>query len=235
MSALSSVPFRPLFFLGVSAGFAIACGGSAAVSPGGGGTGGTVGSTHTGTPSSTSTGANGSTLTAMSGMTTHTSTVQCFTDAGALIPAAKACQADSDCTMLATEGCCGPSVILGIASQELSIYSACYPPPTNCPPAGCASEATTEDGELAPLGILGAEVSCDSVKGCTTRVQPPDAGPADSGADAASSAGDGGQGTLCASDSVCGTGLKCCYPCGTAGCHNECIPPMANGNCPLYP
>jgi hypothetical protein len=42
-------------------------------------------------------------------------------------------------------------------------------------------------------------------------------------------------GSACTSDTQCGPGLKCCYPCGVQGCTNQCITPQANGTCPLYP
>jgi hypothetical protein len=42
-------------------------------------------------------------------------------------------------------------------------------------------------------------------------------------------------GAACAMDSDCSAGLKCCYPCGIPGCHNECLQPAANGMCPLFP
>jgi hypothetical protein len=45
----------------------------------------------------------------------------------------------------------------------------------------------------------------------------------------------GGPGTRCVSDSQCGTGLKCCYPCGIPDCENQCMAPMPNGQCPLFP
>lgn len=44
----------------------------------------------------------------------------------------------------------------------------------------------------------------------------------------------GGLGALCTSDAECEVGLSCCYPCGRAGCQNECMD-VANGNCPLLP
>ncbi len=47
--------------------------------------------------------------------------------------------------------------------------------------------------------------------------------------------GDGGPGARCGSDSQCGGGLKCCYPCGIEGCENQCMAPMPNGQCPLFP
>jgi hypothetical protein len=42
-------------------------------------------------------------------------------------------------------------------------------------------------------------------------------------------------GAPCTMDSECSTGLKCCYPCGIPGCHNECIQPLASGACPMFP
>jgi hypothetical protein len=42
-------------------------------------------------------------------------------------------------------------------------------------------------------------------------------------------------GAGCTSDTQCGPGLKCCYPCGTAGCTNTCIAVPDGGGCPLYP
>jgi hypothetical protein len=40
--------------------------------------------------------------------------------------------------------------------------------------------------------------------------------------------------TSCTSNSQCPTGTLCCYPCGTDGCHDECITPI-DGHCPHYP
>jgi hypothetical protein len=39
----------------------------------------------------------------------------------------------------------------------------------------------------------------------------------------------------CDADSQCLRGLKCCQSCGAADCADECIKPMPNGMCPLYP
>ena len=46
---------------------------------------------------------------------------------------------------------------------------------------------------------------------------------------------DGGSQAGCRSDTECSPGLRCCYPCGQAGCENQCIRPMPNGMCPMYP
>jgi hypothetical protein len=42
-------------------------------------------------------------------------------------------------------------------------------------------------------------------------------------------------GADCTTDGDCGAGLKCCYPCGIPGCHNQCLQPGATGMCPLFP
>jgi hypothetical protein len=39
----------------------------------------------------------------------------------------------------------------------------------------------------------------------------------------------------CDADSQCGRGLKCCYPCNAPGCNDQCVKPMPNGMCPLFP
>lgn len=102
----------------------------------------------------------------------------CFDSTGHLVSAAKACATDGDCDMLPTETCCGPSTIVGIA-KSAAAYAACYPVPQNCPPLGCASQATTEDGRPAPSGIGSALVRCVAVAGggnaCMTSHNP-DAG-----------------------------------------------------------
>lgn len=46
----------------------------------------------------------------------------------------------------------------------------------------------------------------------------------------------GGAGTLCTSNTECGGGLLCCYPCGIPGCMNRCMAPdPMTGRCPLFP
>jgi len=46
--------------------------------------------------------------------------------------------------------------------------------------------------------------------------------------------GDGGANDVCANDSQCQTGFRCCYPCGIPGCMNQCLF-TDGGRCPLFP
>jgi hypothetical protein len=41
--------------------------------------------------------------------------------------------------------------------------------------------------------------------------------------------------SVCKVDLQCPLGLKCCYPCGIAGCENRCMLPSQNGHCPAFP
>ncbi len=50
----------------------------------------------------------------------------------------------------------------------------------------------------------------------------------------AGTGGGSGLGQLCTQTSECGSGLLCCYPCGTAGCINQCMQPTQNGLCPMF-
>jgi hypothetical protein len=47
--------------------------------------------------------------------------------------------------------------------------------------------------------------------------------------------GSSGLGQSCTQSSECGAGLMCCYPCGTAGCTNQCMQATPNGQCPMFP
>ncbi len=42
-------------------------------------------------------------------------------------------------------------------------------------------------------------------------------------------------GEICDLDDDCQGGLKCCYPCGIAGCDNQCAVPEPSGECPALP
>lgn len=43
-----------------------------------------------------------------------------------------------------------------------------------------------------------------------------------------------GEGSVCTEDSQCASGLLCCYPCGIAGCENQCSVPV-DGSCLAVP
>ena len=43
------------------------------------------------------------------------------------------------------------------------------------------------------------------------------------------------EGSVCATDAQCATGLLCCYPCGIQGCDNVCSVPQPGGGCFMYP
>jgi hypothetical protein len=138
---------------------------------------------------------------ASSGGAGVTAPVPCFGGAGGLVPQAKSCEVDADCEALPTAGCCGPSVIVGIAVSARA-YEACYPYPTACPPGlGCASFASTEDGVQVGLAPASFKVSCAAVDGgvksCRTVSQ------------------DSSEGTLWSCR--CSTGASCCQPAGGAG------------------
>jgi len=84
----------------------------------------------------------------------------CGAGTGGLAPEVKACETDADCEPMPTQTCCGPSVIVGIVAQDHK-YEACFPAPTGCPAGlGCASQATTEDGQPAGDANVRIKVSC---------------------------------------------------------------------------
>ncbi len=57
----------------------------------------------------------------------------------------------------------------------------------------------------------------------------------DTGTSAACMVDGGGVGQSCTLDTECNAGLKCCYPCGMPDCSNQCMAPMPNGQCPVFP
>lgn len=42
--------------------------------------------------------------------------------------------------------------------------------------------------------------------------------------------GTGASGDPCSASTDCGSGLSCCYPCGTPGCSNQCTPTCTPGD-----
>jgi len=188
------------------------CGGTAG--SGGMGTGGIAGGGQSGTGAGGGLGGDGG----GSQDAASDASPACWSDAGVIATEAKACEQDSDCTKVQSTPCCGSPVIVGL-SKQAEAYTPCYhltcPPGLDCP----IGLPVAEDGQAATLDS--AEVHCvvqGSGGACTTNAP----------------RADGGPGTLCTSDTDCSAGLKCCYPCGTAGCQNQCIQ-TSSATCPLYP
>jgi len=145
-----------------------ACGGTASssdTSTGGSTSAGTGGSSTAGAGATSNGGhanGGGSSGGASSGGTGSTIPAYCQAGTGGAgtAPEVKACQTDTDCEPMPTQTCCGPSVIVGIAAQDHK-YEACFPAPTGCPAGlGCASQATTEDGQPAGYSNVRIKVSC---------------------------------------------------------------------------
>jgi hypothetical protein len=93
------------------------------------------------------------------------------------------------------------------------VQGSCLPRPTNCTadcPGVCGCDGQFYCNECT-ANSFGVDVSGDT------------------------SCLDGGAGNGCTSDSQCQPGLKCCYPCGIPDCQNQCIQPLSNGQCPMYP
>jgi hypothetical protein len=55
------------------------------------------------------------------------------------------------------------------------------------------------------------------------------------GCGAASPRDQAGERHGCTSDAECAPGYACCYPCGTAGCHDACLPVQPGQGCPALP
>ena len=126
-----------------------ACGGQSS-SQGSGATGGASGAA----------GSAGSSGAAGSGPT-------CFDASGQLVAAAKQCAYATDCVAIASETCCGPSTVVAMSTSAPEYYG-CYPPVHDCPPLGCSSQATTEDG--TPLDNGEFSVACVSGRCQTTAI-----------------------------------------------------------------
>jgi hypothetical protein len=114
-------------------------------------------------------------------------------------------------------GGCGTGQICGFPTGEgCSGRGTCFPAPgVTCLAysAGCACDGT--EINVACTGLPGGYVTQPLLHtGVCGQV---DAGGA------------------CTSDTQCAPGLKCCYPCGVAGCTNQCITPLSSGTCPMYP
>lgn len=95
-----------------------------------------------------------------------------------------------------------------------------------------SSTATGGRGGGSPCGpsVCGAGQFCCNP---TCGICGPAGGPCPTIA-CAGNGGGSGIGQWCTQSSECGSGLLCCYPCGTAGCTNQCMQPTQNGLCPMF-
>ena len=104
-------------------------------------------------------------------------------------------------------------------------------------PNGAVCGATDATGTCRPRPFACTE-DCPGVCACDGKFYCNECNAQQAGQDISddrSCRGDGGAQSVCMSDGDCRPGLKCCYPCGQAGCENQCITPMPNGMCPLFP
>jgi hypothetical protein len=109
--------------------------------------------------------------------------VLCQDSGWSLVPAARACSADTDCSILSARSCCSLTSI-GVATAHEQGYGACLPPSCNQTQYECFPEYSffTDSGDLTATDpgfstVLqrGATVAC--VQGlCTTTFAAPDAG-----------------------------------------------------------
>jgi len=81
----------------------------------------------------------------------------------------------------------------------------------------------------------GCPEDCPGVCGCDGKQYCNACGANAAGVDTSDDATACQVGKKCSTDSECGKGLKCCYPCGIPGCENQCTVPMPSGQCPMYP
>ncbi|HEV3189368.1 MAG TPA: hypothetical protein VGY54_02665 [Polyangiaceae bacterium] len=123
---------------------------------------------------------------------------------------------------------------------------------SSCPTAqpmdgkACTGSTVCEYGHATCCGIASSFMTCKCQPGGFSCYQTVECnficpGSADASSDADASgrasdtgAGDGAPGTQCGAAAECMAGLLCCYPCGVAGCHNQCMAPV-QGRCPMIP
>ncbi|MGE0787391.1 MAG: hypothetical protein AB7S26_17090 [Sandaracinaceae bacterium] len=136
----------------------------------------------------------------------------------------RTCADVSDCAVYEHQSdCCGSLRALGLRADVADAFAAAE---ASCrgmyPGCGCAPRPTEADDGTTDTGARAARVEC--VMGlCTSTFGLPNGADCDGTGD------------------VCGAGLACCYPCGIAGCTNQCMPrcedgtPGCAGGCMLFP
>jgi hypothetical protein len=108
----------------------------------------------------------------------------CHDGSSTLVPAARACSADTDCSVLSVLSCCGGTA-LGVATAHKAEYAVCLPPACTATLFECVGygyitdsvQLTQPDATYIATIAMGATVAC--VEGlCTTAPRAPDAGAA---------------------------------------------------------
>ncbi|MCA9647597.1 MAG: hypothetical protein H6718_32220 [Polyangiaceae bacterium] len=123
--------------------------------------------------------------------------------------------------------CGGPAQVQCNAGQYCD-----KPDGADCGPGPCFGTC-----KLSPEGCVTAEclgVCGDDGKVYCNACEAHKAGVDDVAGDSCNLNGKG-IGDTCQTDPECQGGLKCCYPCGIAGCDNQCMVPDESGECPLFP
>lgn len=120
-------------------------------------------------------------------------------------PAQVACNAGQYCDK--PEGAdCGPAPCRGTCKES----------PASCPTAECLG-VCGEDGKAYCNACEAHKAGVDDVAGDSCNLSGKKVG------------------ETCQNDPECQGGLKCCYPCGIAGCENQCMAPDQSGECPALP
>jgi hypothetical protein len=124
----------------------------------------------------------------------------------------------------------GGSVAAGGATGDASVNCNCmlgtYRP-------ACGVDGNTYDSTCGDACVP-VTIVCHSACPCPTGGT--GGSTAQGGASATNTGGGAGSGAgqPCTQTSDCGAGLLCCYPCGTAGCANQCMQPASTGLCPMF-
>jgi hypothetical protein len=144
------------------------------------GSGATSGASSSGTGATSGTATSGGAIDGGGGTdASHDAPLACFQDGGALVPTAKICYTDGECTVLVVHTCCGADLAIGL-SKVVPQYAACYPQagPNSCGGLGCAKflGTLTEDDQVGTSEPVAQCVSGAQYGQCMTRHGPLDSG-----------------------------------------------------------
>jgi hypothetical protein len=140
----------------------------------------------------------------------------CFDASGSLVPSAKRCAKNTDCTTLLIPTCCGSDEVVGISRT-----AACSPPAIDCSGLGCAKFVypRAEDG-VTTEGGGSVAVRCEF-------------GPSGVGACRSFVTSDAGAAPYACGASTCAPHQACVHPpTSIGGPPPPCMPPSDAGACP---